>query len=134
MPTIAIFGSFDGLHPGHDHLLQAAGTYGDVLVFLAQDDVIRRLKHREPHQMFEVRAQALLRHPHVRRVRPSDNKEGEYCGITEEKPEIIGFGYDQDALRENFLAWKEKTGYHCVVITFAPFNPQIFKTSLLNPV
>jgi FAD synthetase len=130
-PIIAIFGSFDGLHPGHEHLLREAEAKGDVLVILAQDSVIRRLKHREPHRSFKKRAEVLQKHPAVSRVIPSDNEEGEYRCIWEEKPDIVGFGYDQRALQENFLAWKEKTGYHCSVVTFSPFEPEKYKTSLL---
>lgn len=133
-PTIAIFGSFDGLHPGHEHLLQEAKSYGNVLVILAQDSVIRRLKQREPHESFEKRQGVLKAHPAVSRIRPSDDEEGGYLCILEEKPDIVGFGYDQQALQENFLAWKEKSGYHCSVVTFAPFEPEKYKTSLLNPV
>lgn len=132
MPIIAIFGSFDGLHPGHEHLLAEAKTYGEVLVILAQDDVIRRLKHREPHEGFEVRQKALQGQPDVSRVVPSDAEEGEYMVISHERPEIVGFGYDQQELQENFLAWKEKTGYHCRVVTFSPFQADIYKTSLLR--
>lgn len=133
MPVIAVFGSFDGLHPGHDHLLSEAKTYGEVLVILAQDEVIRRLKHREPHSPFAERYHVLKKHPAVSRVRPSDAKEGEYLCILEERPEIIGFGYDQDALKAHFLAWKEKTGYHGTIVTFNPFHPEKYKTSLLHP-
>lgn len=132
MATIAVFGSFDGLHPGHAYLLAEAAKCGEVLVILAQDDVIRRLKHREPHEGFEMRQKALEGQPDVSRVVPSDTGEGEYLCILREKPEIVGFGYDQHALQENFLAWKEKTGYHCKVVTFSPFHPDVYKTSLLK--
>lgn len=132
-PTIAIFGSFDGLHLGHEHLLQEAKIHGNVLVILARDSVIRRLKHREPHELFEKRAEALKKHPAVSRVIPSDDREGEYHCILREKPGIIGFGYDQKALQENFLAWKEKNEYYCSIVIFSPFEPEKYKTSLLYP-
>lgn len=132
MATIAVFGSFDGLHPGHEHVFVEAKAYGNVLVILAQDDVIRRLKHREPHEGFETRQKALEGHSNVSRVIASDGGEGEYLCILKEKPEIVGFGYDQQALQENFLAWKEKNGYHCRVVTFSPFKPDLYKTSLLK--
>lgn len=132
MPTVAIFGSFDGLHAGHEHLLTEAASHGEVLVILAQDSVIRRLKHREPHDPFETRKQALEAHTAVSRVVPSDDGEGEYLVITAERPDIIGFGYDQEALLENFLAWKEKSGYHGAIVRFAPFEPRTYKTSLLR--
>ncbi len=133
MPRIAIFGSFDGLHAGHEHLLDEAKSHGEILVILAQDNVIRRLKHREPHDPFEARKKALEAHEAVSWVRASDETEGEYRVIQEEKPEIVGFGYDQEALLENFLAWKEKSGYHGAIVRFAPFEPQTYKTSLLRP-
>lgn len=132
MPTIAIFGSFDGLHPGHDYVLHEAKKHGDVTVILARDEVIRRLKQREPHEPFVQRREAVQAHAAVSCVRSSDAQEGEYRSILEERPDIVGFGYDQHELRENFLAWKEKTGYHCLVVTFAPFCPDIYKTSLLK--
>jgi len=132
MSTIAIFGSFDGLHPGHEYLLAEAAKCGEVLVILAQDDVIRRLKHREPYEGFEMRQKALEEHSDVSRVIASDAGEGEYQCILRERPDIVGFGYDQQELQENFLAWKEKTGYHCLVVTFSPFKADIYKTSLLR--
>ncbi|MEK9156541.1 MAG: adenylyltransferase/cytidyltransferase family protein [Patescibacteria group bacterium] len=132
MSTIAIFGSFDGLHPGHEYLLAEAAKCGEVLVILAQDDVIWRLKHREPHEGFEMRQKALQGQSEVSKVVPSDAGEGEYLVVLRERPDIVGFGYDQQELQENFLAWKEKTGYHCLVVTFSPFRADVYKTSLLK--
>lgn len=132
MPTIAVFGSFDGLHAGHHHVLRQAASHGEVLVILAQDDVIRRLKRKEPLEAFETRLRALEGQETVSRVRGSDAGEGEYYCIQEERPEIVGFGYDQHALLENFLAWKEKSGYHCSIVTFQPFEPTVYKSSLLR--
>lgn len=132
MPTIAVFGSFDGLHLGHDALLREASRYGEVLVILAQDGVIQRLKGQCPVYPFADREEKLRAHACVARVVPSDAYEGEYRCVTQEKPEIIGFGYDQGELAEHFLAWKEKTGYHGSVVRFSPFHPEIYKSSLLR--
>lgn len=132
MPRIAVFGSFDGLHKGHEHLLAEASQHGEVIVILAQDSVIRRLKKREPHFSFEARAEALQAHSAVHRVYPSDETEGAYLCIRELKPDLIGFGYDQYDLKQHFLAWREQEAFPVDVVTFAPFEPDRYKTSLLH--
>ncbi len=134
MPRVAVFGSFDGLHKGHDHLLHEAKQYGDVVVILAQDSVIRRLKQREPHIPFEERARMLGLHEAVEEVHASDDREGDYVCLGKIKPDIIGFGYDQYDLKNHFLAWQEKTQFPAVVVTFQPFEPDRYKTSLLKKI
>ena len=132
MATIAVFGSFDGLHPGHIHMLEEAKRYGEVLVILAQDEVIRRLKAREPYHAFDERMRALDVLSCVDRIVPSDAQEGEYVCIVQEKPDLIGFGYDQDALCAHFLAWQARSGHTVPHVRLAPFHPETFKTSLLK--
>ncbi len=131
MPRIAIFGSFDGgLHPGHLHVLSCAAAYGDVTVILARDEVIRHLKHREPHIGFQERAKELSLRPEVARVVAGDVAQGEYRVLVDEAPDMVGFGYDQDALRENFLAWQRSREYALPVVVFSAFHPEVYKTSL----
>ncbi len=133
MTRVMIFGSFDGLHPGHEYLLTKAKEYGEELwVSLAQDDVIQRLKGRQPQYTFSQRREALLHSGFVDEVVPGDPVEGEYHCVLAQKPDVIAFGYDQDALRGNFLAWKAKTGYSVKVLVLSAFEPDKHKSSLLR--
>jgi FAD synthetase len=41
-------GTFDILHPGHIFLLKEASKHGDVIVVVARDSTVKRIKGREP--------------------------------------------------------------------------------------
>lgn len=60
-------GCFDGLHEGHEALLEYASGLGDHLVIgLNSDASIRSLKGAQrPFYSFETRAEALLKNAHV---------------------------------------------------------------------
>lgn len=133
MKIVLVFGSFDGIHPGHKAMLKEARRHGDRLIAaVAPDNVIERLKGRFPQQLFEERCDALTATGLVDQITASDKTEGMYNVITRIKPDVVAFGYDQDALRENFLKFLEKTGKQVKVVTLSPFEPEKYKSSKIQ--
>jgi len=47
-PRVLVGGVFEILHPGHVYLLKKAKEYGEVVVVVARDETIKKLKGREP--------------------------------------------------------------------------------------
>ena len=47
------FGTFDLLHPGHEHFLKQAKRYGDLIVVIARDNTVLKVKGKKT----EIQAQ-----------------------------------------------------------------------------
>ncbi|MFA5946780.1 MAG: adenylyltransferase/cytidyltransferase family protein [Patescibacteria group bacterium] len=130
MKTVLVFGSFDGLHPGHEAMLKQARGQGEhVVAALAPDNVIERIKGRMPKFLFEERRDALMASGLVDQIATSDKENGTYNILNRVHPDIVAFGYDQVELKENFLKFLEKTGKQVKTVTLSPFEPDKYKSS-----
>jgi FAD synthetase len=121
-------GTFDWLHPGHRSFLEQAARLGDELVVvIARDENVERLKGRRPGQDEETRRAAVAQVPEVKRARLG-NRGADFLRVVEEvAPDVIALGYDQKAppgLSEAFP--------HCRIVTLEPFHPDKYKSSLLR--
>lgn len=133
MTTALVFGAFDGLHPGHGHFLATAAQHADRLVVcLAKDEVIERLKGRAPLHTFEDRKSALLLLPFVDEVIEGDAGEGEYGVVRSVKPDVIVFGYDQAALKIDCQQWLAEHDLSPEIIVLDAHEPEHYKSSLLR--
>jgi len=100
MVRVMASGVFDILHPGHLHYLEQAKRMGDELVVVvACDDTVRRLKH-EPVTPQEMRRRM------VESLRVVDmaliGHQGDMFEIVKEiRPDIIALGYDQEFNEED---------------------------------
>ena len=127
---VLIFGTFDGIHEGHRALFRQAREHGDHLVVaVAQDDVVRQLKHRPPRRNIEVRMAALGAEPAVDAVVPGDFELGSYAVVKKERPHVIALGYDQHALREDIRNHSANFNWDLDIITLAPHRPAQYHTS-----
>ena len=132
MRTVLVFGVFDRLHPGHIAFLQEAKTLGDRLVVnIAQDEIVVELKRRTPVQSIDVRKQVLTDRPEVDEVIDGDLTLGTYSALNIVKPDIVAFGYDQDALRDDLERFLASTGQSIKLVTLSPHKPEVYKSSLL---
>ncbi|HRH32507.1 MAG TPA: adenylyltransferase/cytidyltransferase family protein [bacterium] len=133
MKTVFVFGTFDGLHPGHEAFLRDARALGDALtVSIAQDEIVVRLKHRPPLQTLAVRLRQIEQSPYVTKVIPGDLEIGTYHGFKAEKPNIVAFGYDQTELLKDFTRFQTAVGDETEVVVLKPFHPETYKSSLLR--
>lgn len=133
MVTGLIFGSFDGLHEGHKHLLTFAKAHCDQLIIsLAKDEHIQTLKGHAPMLPFDDRKAALRTFIQDLVIRPSDDKLGSFNIIDAVQPDMIFIGYDQMALKDAIEEWLPHTKQHIEIVQAESLQPDIYKSSLLN--
>lgn len=128
MARVLSCGTFDHLHPGHRSFLEQAAALGDELVVVvARDENVRRLKGRLPdHGEDErrTRVEALGIASQVRLGYPG----ADFLRIVAEiAPQTIALGYDQKpppGLQEAFPQVQ--------VVVLKPYYPEKFKSSLFR--
>ncbi|KKW23771.1 MAG: FAD synthase [Candidatus Kaiserbacteria bacterium GW2011_GWA2_52_12] len=130
-----IFGTFDMIHKGHEDFFRQARALGEephLVVSVARDANVQRVKGKVPRSSEEVRREALGAHPLVD-VAILGDEEGYISHIREVSPDVIALGYDQQGeyvaklehdLRDADLA--------VTVVRLQPFKPDVYKTSLLR--
>ncbi|MFH2028166.1 MAG: adenylyltransferase/cytidyltransferase family protein [Nanoarchaeota archaeon] len=132
MVTVMCFGSFDVLHPGHLFYLKESKKLGDKLVVvLARDDTIRKIKGIEPKYSERQRLE------HVRDLPMVDKavigyEADPYEIIEEINPGIICLGYDQTSYAENLKEELEKREMHPKIYRMKPYKEHIYKSSKLK--
>ena len=134
MKKILVFGVFDKFHPGHlDFLRQARSLGGELVAVVARDFVVARLKGKEPRDVETARVQSVLASGLVSRARFGDEMPGTYEVVSQENPDVIALGYDQDALAED-LENKIRAGILSTIllVRLASHKPEFFKSSLIN--
>lgn len=121
-------GTFDHLHPGHEAFLRQAADLGDELVVVvARDENVARLKGRGPSQGEEARLAAVAEVGFVTAARLGNRGADLLRVVTESAPDIIALGYDQRApagLAEAFPG--------CQIVALKPFHPDKYKSSLIR--
>lgn len=103
---VLIFGTFDGFHEGHQFVISEAAKKGSkLIVAVARDEHVRRLKQKEPKNNENDRLNRIASDPSVCRAVLSDQELGTYHILDELKPDLIVLGYDQLALKDDLERW-----------------------------
>lgn len=121
---VMVFGTFDGLHPGHRYVLDQASARGDVYVVIARDTTVERLKHKTPKQT------EVDRHTAIQKVYPKarvllGDPQDYLVPVRGVKPDLVLLGYDQHlppGVTEQALG--------CPIERLEPFHPEKYKSSL----
>lgn len=122
-----MFGTFDWFHPGHASLIEQARSFGDVIVIVARDENVRRIKGRLPDQSEKTRMRAVQRAAPDATVVLGDS--GSFLSpLRKYEPDHILLGYDQ--LLPPGVA---ETDFTAEVHRAAPHHPEKFKSSLRAP-
>ena len=133
MQTVMVFGTFDGIHPGHESFLQQARDLGDRLVVsVASDKFVREIKKQEPLQSEQDRLWLILSHKLVDEAIVGDQVIGNFVGVQKIQPNIIALGYDQEQLSEKLHDWIKESGFDIKTITLKPHKPEKYKSSKLR--
>ncbi|MEK7094719.1 MAG: adenylyltransferase/cytidyltransferase family protein [Patescibacteria group bacterium] len=133
MKKAVIFGTFDGVHEGHRHLIREALAHCDeIIVIVARDEHVLELKGHIPFKNLDDRMEMISLETGVSVVVPSDEVLGSYLLLSEHKPNVIIFGYDQDALMEDVNAWMQDNNIHIECVQASAYMPEIYKSSFLN--
>jgi cytidyltransferase-like protein len=129
--SVLLFGSFDGIHPGHKYLIELARGYGDhLVVVLALDSTIIELKNKIPVYSAQLRKKKLLEVFPLLTVVFGDEEQGVWTAIKNFTPGLILLGYDQISLGKALSLVQKKYKFK---IKYAPsFRPEKYKSSILR--
>lgn len=121
---VLVFGTFDHLHPGHLFLLREAGKRGKLIVVIARDRNVWRIKGHRPAQNEQERMRAVKNaFPHAKVV--LGDPEDFLAPVRSFHPDLILLGYDQ-----NFPPGVSRNDFHCPVERLPAYEPGKFKSSL----
>lgn len=130
-----VFGTFDGLHPGHLNFFKQARRLGGKNAFLvasvARDRHVFRIKKKRARAGENARARILRATNLVDRV-VLGGKGNHLPHILREKPDIIALGYDQREYVKNLREDLAKKGLKVKIVRLKPYKKNIFKSSLIK--
>jgi FAD synthetase len=132
MKKVLVFGTFDGLHPGHINFFDQAKKLGDYLVVVVGRDftVVSVKGHmpklNESQRLKNVRQNELVNEAML------GNECDPYEIIKKIQPDIIGLGYDQKIFTKNLGLILEKLGIAAQIIRLQPYKPELYHSSILK--
>lgn len=130
--TVMCFGTFDGLHQGHDDYFRQAREQGDhLVVVVARDVTVVDVKGDLPATNEQDRLRAIQDHPLVDEAMLGYHDD-KYRIIQEVQPDIICLGYDQEAFTDSLDVELARRGLAATIVRCEPFYPDTFKSSLLR--
>lgn len=132
MTRVMVFGTFDGLHPGHLNLFKQARKYGDFLVaVVARDKTVKGLKKRLPQLNEKERLKKIKESGLVDKAMLGE-LENHYLPVKKIKPEVICLGYDQKFFVAGLRKELKKMNLSVKVYRLKPYLPKIYHTSKLR--
>jgi len=131
MKKVMVFGVFDLLHPGHEAFLKQAKKLGSVVVSVARDANVKKVKGKAAVFSEKKRLE------HVKQLKIAKKVilgalHDPMGHIKKEKPDIIALGYDQQDYIKNLKVQLQKNGLKTKVVRLKSFRPDIFKSSLIK--
>ena len=128
MNKIMIFGTFDILHKGHLNKFKQAKKYGELIVVIARDDTVKKVKGKKPKHSEKQRQKAVKKYGKSLLGYKTDK----YKIIEKYKPDIIGLGYDQNSFTKDLKKELKKRKLKIKIIRFKPYKQHKYKSSLLQ--
>ena len=123
------FGTFDGIHPGHLDFFRQLRELGDkVYVVVGRDINVEKIKCKPPRKKEKDRfkkLQKLQKKKLIDRVLLGHINNFYKC-IKDNKPDVIGLGYDQKA----DVDYLKRAFPNIKVVRLKPFKPEKHKSSL----
>ena len=129
MKRVVCAGTFDHLHPGHiDYLLQAKTLGDELIVIVARDETVIRIKgirpeHDENRRRTDVELTGI-----PEQVVLGNLDRDQFIILGELQPDVIALGYDQRVSEEEL----KKRLPTCTVFRLRPFYPEKFKSSFFR--
>ena len=126
------FGTFDYLHPGHIYYLSEARKYGDYLItVVARDKTTGTLKWKPTRENEQLRLQKLI-NAHVADEVLLGSETDYYAVLSEKKPDVLCFGYDQRSFNgDSLIRYLKEHELSPEIITLDAFEPEKWKSSKL---
>lgn len=131
-----VFGVFDWLHPGHRAFLRQTKRYGkELIVVVARDSAVKRLKKKKSRQSELVRLRAIRKLREVKLAVLGDRKQSSYAVIKKYRPDIVCLGYDQKWLEKDLKKCMHRNLIPRVsLVRLKAYHPRRFKSSRLDHV
>ena len=124
--TVVCAGTFDHLHPGHiDFLLQAKALGNELIVIVARDENVERIKGIKTDHDEDRRRQNVELTGIPDRVVLGYKERDLFSILIELSPDVVALGYDQRVNEEGIM--ERLPG--CEIIRLQPFHPEKFKSS-----
>ncbi len=130
---IMLFGTFDIVHPGHEHLFAQARRLAKnplLVVSLARDINVKRIKGFRPQNNERKRKAAVGKHLAVDKA-VLGGLNNYLTHILKIKPDIIALGYDQVAYTQTLKKDLKQAGLKTKIVRLKSHRPKKYKTSLL---
>ncbi|MCS7140454.1 MAG: FAD synthase [Candidatus Nezhaarchaeota archaeon] len=113
---VMVAGVFDIIHPGHIHLISKASELGNVVVVVARDSTVERIKGRKPIVPEEQRLEVVKNIKYVSSAVLGHEGEDMLKIVEEIKPDIILLGPDQNFNEEKLKRDLEARGLKIEVL------------------
>lgn len=132
MKRVLVFGTFDGLHPGHINFFEQAKRLGNkLIVVVGRDETVLKVKGRLPKNNENCRLAEVEKSGLVDEVRLG-NLGDPYAVIKQIQPDIIALGYDQNSFTRNLPEFIKKEHLNIEIVCLKAFKPMIYKSSLIR--
>jgi FAD synthetase len=132
MKKILVFGTFDGLHPGHINFFEQAKKLGDFLtVVVARDVTVNEVKGHFPKRSESLRLKAVKQCKLVNEA-VLGNIGNPYEIIKKIKPDVIGLGYDQVVFTANLESELKKAVIVAKIIRLNPYKTDSYHSSIIK--
>lgn len=96
---VLVFGTFDGIHPGHLHFLNEAKKLGNLYVSVASNESVSQRKGRAPRLDMTKRIDEVKATKLAIEVLPGDTTLNQWTALKIVKPDIVAVGFDQFGLK-----------------------------------
>jgi len=129
--VVFIGGTFEVIHPGHLYTIQEAKKLGDVLVVVvARDATVRRMKKREPLAPEERRVEV------VGAIKPVDvailgSETNIYDTLERVRPDVVSFGCYHYHREQEVQREAKKRGIELSVVRLGSLDPSLKTSKIL---
>ena len=132
MKRVLVFGTFDGLHPGHINFFAQAKKLGNKLTaVVARDVTVNQVKGCFPKRSELLRLKAVKQCKIVDEA-TLGNIGDPYEIIKKIRPDIIALGYDQTSFTAKLESELKKAAILTKIVRLNPYKPENFKSSLIK--
>lgn len=129
-----VFGTFDGLHKGHENFFKQAKNLAKksfLIVSIARDKNVRKIKGAYPYKNEKKRMSLVQKNRLVDQVVLAGAKK-HIPHIVKMNPDIIALGYDQKAYVQNLKKDLKNKGVLVKIVRLKPYKEHIYKNHLLR--
>lgn len=134
MRRVMTFGTFDQFHLGHEaYLKQAKGLGDELIVVIARDETVRKIKQKNP-EWDEKKRKKAVSESGIPNIVVLGNPGDKYEVIRKFRPNVIALGYDQFVFTYRLEKFLIDEKIDAKIVRMQPYRPEIYKTSKLQEV